>query len=111
MTPAMARLAVSVRSENANLRDLRDRQLVASRCAANRFRIRSVVNAKGALAIGCDIRMNPCDAVLGVVMDHLSDEGVADLVLRNAQAFRKISFNNVARHGGSLPKFAGYFGK
>src|ERR1700733_14972435 len=92
-------LFVEVRIEYANLGNLRNRQLVAGRGPADGLRRGAVINAESTLAIGRDVGMNPGDAVLDVVVDDLAANSRTVLVQRNAEAVRKVSFDQVAGHG------------
>ena len=86
------------------------RGVPTGRGAADGFRRGSVVDAKGTLAIGRDVGMDPRNAVLGVVVDDLPAETRAALVLRDAEAVRKFSFDQVARLGRNLRWWLGNLG-
>src|ERR1700722_10982599 len=86
-------LPVEVRIKDANLGDPRDRQFVTGRCAADGRRRGPVVDAERMLAIGCDVGMDPGNAVLGVLVDDLTAETRAVVILRDAKAVRKVSFD------------------
>src|SRR5437016_9320192 len=95
-------LFVEVRIEDPNLGDLRDRQFVAGRGTAHGLGRRPVIDAEGALAIGRDVGMQPRNTVLRVVVDDLAAKTRAALVLRDAEAVRKLSLDQVTRHGHDL---------
>src|SRR4051794_15890 len=87
---------------------MRDRQFVASCGATDGFRVRSVVDAEGAFAIGSDVRVQPRDAFSGVCLYDLADEVRTELILWNVESFRKMSLDQVAGHGDLLyPAAAG----
>src|SRR5271166_23544 len=93
---------IKVRVQNANLGDLRDRQLVASRRMANRLRRGPVVDAEGPLAVRRDVGVEPSDAILGIVVDDLTANSRADFILRNGEAIGKISFDQITGHRAVL---------
>src|SRR5262245_27090783 len=84
-------LLEEVRVQNPNLGDARDRQLVAVGDATNRLRRRAVVNAEGAFAIGRHVRVDPCNAIFGVVLHYLQAGGGARFGHGNVQTFGKIA--------------------
>src|SRR5271170_4642679 len=100
-------LFVEVGIQDANLGDPRDGQLVTGRGATDRFRGGSVVDAEASLAIGRDVRMDPRDAVLGVVVYDHTAEIRAGLVLPDGKTVRKISLDQVAGHASDLPWWQG----
>jgi hypothetical protein len=55
--------------------------------------------AESALAVRRDVRMEPRNAILGVVADDLAAMLRASLILRDAEALREVSFDQVAGHG------------
>src|ERR1700682_4642832 len=97
------RLFVEVRIEDANLGDLRDGQLVADRGTADGLGCGPVADAKGTLAIGGHVRMNPRDTILGVVVDDCTAKFRAVFALRDAEAVREIAFDQVAGHWPRSP--------
>src|SRR5882724_2660388 len=97
--PSLGRyLFIKIGVENPHLGDALNRQLVATRAAANRLGRRPVIDAKRLPLVRAHVRVHPSDLVRGIALNNGQTSPGTVLVDGDQQPVWKLSLDDVAWH-------------